>query len=196
VTTPIDARASRSRWLLPAVWIGGAGLATAIGLLAVNVVSTQVGDPGVTPLNAGQIQVQLSATTAPVATANATASAALSSPPASATTPATAARPSAAAPVPPTPASAPPPQPSSARSAQPAPAPARTRTFRNAGGTIAVRCNASTAQLLYATPSDGYAVSRREIEGAEVEVRFEGGDGRDPRLRVSCASGVPQGGDN
>ncbi|MCW2615492.1 MAG: hypothetical protein JWN08_2486 [Frankiales bacterium] len=71
------------------------------------------------------------------------------------------------------------------------PAAAGTAAFRSPGGTVGLQCTGTTAQLLYATPADGYALDERSVSGSGVEVRFEG-RGTRVRMELSCADGTPR----
>lgn len=178
---PPDASGSaRARWLLPAVWLLGAAVAIGTGLVAVRLVSSQVGDPAVPPLTADGVQRALSSATA---TPGAGTSATPTSPRPAATSgsPRPVVRPGATASSSPRPGTT------------TAPAASRTGTFSNEGGTIGVRCDGTAPRLLYATPADGYRVAERKVDADRVEVRFARGDGKgeDPRLRVVCRNGTP-----
>lgn len=134
--------APRSPLLLAAVWAAGAAVAVGTGLLAVDLVGAQVGDPVVPPLSA---EAARSVTAGPGTTP-------ASPPPASPGRTAT-------------------PGPS-ATTRPPAATGPRTRTFTVAGGTVGVRCDGATPRLLYATPAQGYRVDQSKAEGGRVEVRF------------------------
>ncbi len=161
---------SRATVLLVLVWVGGLLAATSVGVLAVRLVATQVGDPAVAPLSA-------------VAAASGAATAGTVSPPAPG-----AARPTPAAPLSQAPTAVPP---SSRPTTAPvAPAPT-TRTFTTAAGTLGVQCTGSALRLVYATPAQGWALDERSVGGTEAEVRFQGAGSR-VRVRLSCASGAPR----
>jgi serine/threonine-protein kinase len=82
------------------------------------------------------------------------------------------------------------------------PAPAKTRTtsppargveasFSTSGGTAIARCTSDEAYLVSWSPRPGYGVKKVEQgPDQEVEVRFEGDDGRS-ELKVSCSNGSP-----
>jgi hypothetical protein len=181
-------RTTRSPLLLAAVWLAGAAAAVGTGLVAVNLVSRQVGDPAVAPLSQGDVGKALaspsrSATASPSAPARATASrpaTATARPPASGSARPTATR-------------------SATRSAGPAapprtsaPAP-QTRTFSSRGGSVGVRCANGSPSLVYATPANGYTVLERKEDADRVEVRFGKGGEEDEaaRIRVGCSGNTP-----
>lgn len=179
-------RTTRSPLLLAAVWLAGAVAAVGTGLVAVNLVSHQVGDPAVSPLSQGDVGKALaspsrSAAASPTATAPATAS--------PSRTASGSARPTA------TRTAAPPATRSSAPTSPPrtsAPAP-QTRTFSSRGGSVGVRCANGSPSLVYATPANGYTVLERKEDADRVEVRFGKGGEEDEaaRIRVGCSGSTP-----
>lgn len=65
------------------------------------------------------------------------------------------------------------------------------RTFSTRGGTAIAACQGSLAYLVSWSPTQGYRVERaRQGPDSEVEVRFEGTDGRS-EIKIRCARGVP-----
>ena len=147
--------------VLVLVWLLGAVVATSVGMLAVRLVASQVGDPAVPPVSAQQ------------AAAGSATPSAVASPPVVTSPPV--ALPSPVAPPSPTDSPA---------------APRVSRTFTSAGGTVGAECRGTVPRLVYATPADGYALDERSVEGSELEVRFEAGETR-VKLTISCASGSP-----
>jgi hypothetical protein len=160
----------RATTLLVLVWVGGLLAATSVGLLAVRLVATQVGDPAVAPLSAVAAATG-AATPGTVPTLTAT-----TAPPSS-----------PAAPLSQAPTVAPPTARPSTAPAAPAPA---TRTFTTAAGTVGVQCTGTALRLVYATPAQGWTLDERSVGGSEAEVRFRGAGSR-LRVRLSCASGAP-----
>ncbi len=65
------------------------------------------------------------------------------------------------------------------------------RTFSTRGGTAIAACRGGLASLVSWSPTQGYRVERaRQGPDNEVEVRFEGSDGRS-EIKIRCAQGVP-----
>lgn len=70
-------------------------------------------------------------------------------------------------------------------------APPVQRTFSTAGGTAIASCPGGLAYLVSWSPTQGYGVERaRQGPADEVEVRFEGSEGRS-EIKVRCSGGVP-----
>ncbi len=65
--------------------------------------------------------------------------------------------------------------------------------YATGGGSVGVRCTASAASLLYATPGSGWAVhGTPSVSGPTLDVRFEQVDGDgEVRVRVTCVDGIP-----
>lgn len=151
---------------LVAVWVAGALVATAVGVLAVRQVATSVGDDSPPPLSAAGVETALGS-------ASPRAAAAPTTPTAPTTGPAT------SSPAPTTSPVAPPPDP---------PAPV-ARSFSSRGGSVGVSCTGSTPELVFASPAQGWAVDEQEVEREHVEVRFVGPG--EVRMRVTCSPGGP-----
>lgn len=179
-------RTTRSPLLLAAVWLAGAGAAVGTGLVAVNLVSHQVGDPAVSPLSQGEVGKALAS---PSRSASASATATATASPSPSRTASGSARPTA------TRTAAPPATRSTGPTSPPrtnAPAP-QTRTFSSRGGSVGVRCANGSPSLVYATPANGYTVLDRKEDDDRVEVRFGKGGEEDEaaRIRVGCAGNTP-----
>ena len=101
-----------------------------------------------------------------------------------------AARPARSGPSPRPPATrAPQPRPST-RTTTPPPAPGAA-SFSTNGGTAVARCSGGLALLVSWSPRPGYQVDRvKQGPDHEVEVRFEGDEGRS-ELKISCGAGKP-----
>jgi hypothetical protein len=88
--------------------------------------------------------------------------------------------------------------PSSTRSASAGPAPTRTaaapaprvRSFTVTGGTVGVSCRGSAISLVFATPRNGYTMDKGHRGPREVEVEFEGPDGKG-RFKAECSGSSP-----
>jgi hypothetical protein len=70
-----------------------------------------------------------------------------------------------------------------------APAP-RVRSFTVTGGTVGVSCRGSAISLVFATPRNGYTMDKSHRAPHEVEVEFEGPDGKG-RFKAECSGGSP-----
>lgn len=158
---------------LVAVWVAGALVATATGVLAVRQVATSVGDDSPPPLTAAGVETELGSASPSAAAAPTTPST-----PSTPTTPTSG--PTTASPAPATSPAAPP--------APPPPAPV-SRSFSSRGGSVGVSCTGSTPELVFATPAQGWAVDEQEVEREHVEVRFVGPG--EVRMRVSCGPDGP-----
>lgn len=180
-------RTTRSPLLLAAVWLAGTGAAVGTGLVAVNLVSHQVGDPAVSPLSQGDVGKALAS---PSRSASAAPSRSAPASPAATASRSASARPTATRTAPP--ATRTPGATGSPGTTAPAGQP-QTRTFSSRGGSVGVRCANGSASLVYATPANGYTVLERKEDGDRVEVRF-GKDGEEDeaaRIRVGCSGNTP-----
>jgi cytoskeletal protein RodZ len=175
--------AKRSPLLVAAVWLAGAVAAVGTGLVAVNLVASQVGDPTVAPLSRNDVGQALASPSRP-----ATASRSVTPAPATSTTTATSATRGATT----TPTRRPT-TPARSASQNPPPAAPQTRTFSSRGGSVGVRCDGASPSLVYASPANGYTVLERRSDGDRVEVRFAKGGAEDEaaRIRVGCVNGTP-----
>lgn len=161
---------------LVAVWVAGALVATATGVLAVRQVATSVGDDSPPPLSAAGVETALGSASPGAAAPTASPTTA-----AAPTTPATG--PTTSSPAPTTSPAAPP-------AAPPAPPPATvSRSFSSRGGSVGVSCTGSTPELVFASPAQGWAVDHQEVEREHVEVRFVGPG--EVRMRVTCGPDGP-----
>jgi hypothetical protein len=172
--------AKRSPLLVAAVWLAGAVAAVGTGLVAVNLVASQVGDPTVAPLSRNDVGQALASPSRP-ATASRSVTPTPAAPATSATRGAT-----------PTPTRRPT-TPARSTSQAPPPAAPQTRTFSSRGGSVGVRCDGASPSLVYASPANGYTVLERRSDGGRVEVRFAKGGVEDEaaRIRVGCVNGTP-----
>lgn len=204
--------ASRSLPLLIGVWSSGVALATGIGVLAVDLVRDEVGDPPVQTVTARDVGrafggirgtptvgtgTQPTAAPPPV-TAGPTAGAGPGSPPTGVATTAVPRLP-VAPPAPRTRPSvgpshgqlAPPPattgSPSSPAVGPAAPGP--VTSFASVGGSLGVRCLATTPERVYATPSQGYRLGPQSVSGTVLQVDFSNAE-MDVEVSVDCASGT------
>jgi hypothetical protein len=176
---------SRRPATLFAVWVAGAAVATGTGVVAVRQVADEVGGAAPAPLTAAGVETELLEATATAGSSAAAAPEATTISPSSSPSPPAPAGPppatSAGGPV----AAAPP-------AAAPAPPAAVTRSFASRAGSVAVSCAGSgPAQLVYATPSQGWAVDERKQDAERVEVRFRADGQAEVRIRVSCGPDGP-----
>jgi hypothetical protein len=150
-----------------AVWVAGALVATATGLVAVRLVADRVGETAPPPLSAAGVETELGAATATPDPTTSPSASPLPGPPSPIAPPAT-------------------------TSVPVAPAPAGgTRSFSGRGGSIGVSCDGGTPRLVYATPSQGWAVDENRVEGARLEVRFKADGVGESRIRATCAAAGP-----
>jgi hypothetical protein len=202
--------------LLVAVWLAGVGLATGTGVLAVQLVAQQVGDPSVAVLSAADVGRQLASTPTGSTPDSGRSDASTNKPQTSAAEPAetgTAGEPAEHAK---TTASAPikhhegstTPAGTASRAAEthhdgtgdkPASTPANAgstaatsdvKAFDSQGGSVGVRCRGTAPEQVYASPAQGYRVDESSVSGSTLEVRFESST-TDVRMKVSCSSGSP-----
>ena len=142
-----------------AAWLVAVGAALAVGLSAVGAIGTGLLGPAPQPLTPAEVDARLASTDPAV--------------PGAAATPTAAAGPVGPGPVgpPPVDAAAPP------------------EVIATAGGTVLARCTAGRADVVAATPAQGFRVQTENEDGGP-RVRFRAGGTR-VEVRLTCANGHP-----
>lgn len=69
-------------------------------------------------------------------------------------------------------------------------APTRVRSWSGSAGTVTVSCNGTTAQLISASPADGWRAERQAVAGG-VGVQFDRGDTSQMLLSATCSGTGP-----
>ncbi len=187
--------------LLVGVWMGGVVLATGVGVLAVDLVRDEVGDPPTQTVSARDVGralaggAHLAVPRQPL-------------PPSAGPVPAAAAPPPGGAPASPTsaaqihsgvaparPRSSGSPVPPAVQVPSPGPppgqeAPPPVASFQTVGGSLGVRCAGTTPQEVFATPAQGYRFGAPSISGTLLEVEFTSSESV-VVAAVDCAGGTP-----
>ena len=177
------ARSSTNRLLLVlATWLLGVGVATAVGLGALQMIGDRVTDRATRPLSERAVDNAAAAadTAGPVdGQASVPRAGGLTTAPKT-TTPKTTSK----APRRPSDDS------SSGSPASPPPQQGQVRSFPTRGGVVVASCVNDKIVLLYAVPEDGYRSDVPERGPERVEAEFEGGE-HHSRVAIRCVSGVP-----